>query len=100
MIIFKNEYVIPTSMVGTILNGLSHLHGITDKAHFAIGLIRGFGGNMSQSMLNEFAKVILKMVGESEQGEGYLMTYDIRAQCIRTYSNQVNTDLDLGIFQI
>ena len=78
-------------MVGTILNGLSHLHGITDKSHFAIGLIRGFGGNLNQSTVNEFAKVVLKMVGETEQGEGYNMTYDLRAQCIRTYNNQVSS---------
>lgn len=82
--------MIPTSMIGTVLNGLSHLHGITDKSHFAIGLIRGFGGNLNQHTLNEFAKSTLKMVGESDQGEGYNLTYDLRAQCIRTYSNQVN----------
>lgn len=76
--------------MGTVLNGLSHLHGITDKAHFAVGLIRGFGGNLSEQIINEFAKIVFKMTGESDSEEGYNVTYDTRAQCIRAYTNEVN----------
>jgi hypothetical protein len=72
-----------------VLNGLSHLHGITEKAHFAVGLIRGFGGNLSEPVINEFAKAVFKMTGESDSDEGYNITYDVRAQCIRSYTNQV-----------
>ena len=65
-------------MVGTVLNGLSHLHGIREKGHFAIGLIRGFGGNLSHQILNEFSKSVLKMTGESapDSDIAYNITYD------------------------
>jgi hypothetical protein len=78
--------------VGTVLNGLSHLHGITEKAHFAVGLIRGFGGNLSEQIINDFAKTVFKMTGESESEDGYNVTYDLRAQCIRAYTNQVRVN--------
>ncbi len=84
--------MVPTTLVGTVLNGLSHLHGIKDKSHFAIGLIRGFGGNLSHQILNEFAKSILKMTSESgsDSDIAYNITYDTRAECIRPYINEVS----------
>lgn len=86
----KSEFLVQTSMVGTILNGLSHLHGIEDKAHFAVGLIRGLGGNLPEQALNEFAKSILKMCGEGYQESNtiYNVTYDERARCLRNYANE------------
>jgi dynein heavy chain 2 len=90
----KNDFLVSTSLVGTILNGLSHLHGIRDKANFGIGLIRGLGGNLPEETLNEFAKSVLKMVGESSvEGDGlaFNITYDSRSDCIRPYVNEVNS---------
>ncbi len=86
--------MVPTSLVGTVLNGLSHLHGIREKSHFAIGLIRGFGGNLSHQVLNEFSKSVLKMTGESapDSDIAYNITYDIRADCIRPYINEDPND--------
>ena len=82
-----------TSLVGTVLNGLSHLHGVREKAHFAIALIRGFGGNLSHPILNEFSKLVLKMTGESAPDSDvvYNITYDTRADCIRSYINEVRS---------
>ncbi len=87
----KNEFLVSTSLVGTVLNGLSHLHGIRDKTHFAVGLIRGFGGNLPESTLNDFAKFVLKMTGDSASDSdlAFNITYDIRAECIRSYVNEV-----------
>ena len=64
LVINKNEFLVQTSLVGVILNGLSHLHGVQDKSQFAVGLIRGLGGNLQEQALNEFAKSVLKMCGE------------------------------------
>lgn len=81
-------------MVGNVLNGLSHLHGIREKAHFAIGLIRGLGGNLPEKTLDEFAKSVLKMTGDSgsDSNIAYNVTYDSRADCIRTYVNEEISD--------
>ncbi len=80
----------PTSLVGNVLNGLSHLHGIRDKTHFAVGLIRGFGGNLPEATLNDFAKTVLKITGESgaDSDLAFNITYDTRAECIRSYTNE------------
>ena len=74
-----------------MLNGLSELHEVRDKSHFAVGLIRGLGGNLSEKVLNEFAKMVLKMVGDNppDSNTAYNITYDKRAQCIRSYVNEV-----------
>ena len=36
-----------TTKVGTVLNGLSHLRGVTRKGEFVLSLIRGLGGNLT-----------------------------------------------------
>jgi hypothetical protein len=77
-----------------VLNGLSHLHEIKNQAHFAVALIRGLGGNLTEQALNEFAKTVLKMTGESSvagEENAFNITYDWRADCIRAYTNQVVT---------
>ena len=86
----KNDFIVATSLVGNVLNGLSHLHGIREKGHFAVGLIRGLGGNLHQSTLSEFSKYVLKMTGESsnDSDTAFNITYDQRADCIRQYVNE------------
>jgi len=77
-----------------VLNGLSHLHGIKDKSHFAVGLIRGLGGNLQESTLNEFAKSVLRMTGDSmpDSNTIYNLTYDSRGDCLRAYVNEEPND--------
>ena len=36
----QNEFVVETSLVGVVMNGLSHMHGVKVKAEFACCLIR------------------------------------------------------------
>lgn len=47
-----------TTLVGTVLNGLSHLHGVHDRAQFTLGLIRGLGGNLSERTKSDFAREV------------------------------------------
>ncbi len=47
-----------TSLVGNVLNGLSHLHDIKNKAHFAISLIHGLGANLGEGTREDFAKEV------------------------------------------
>lgn len=54
----QNDYVVETSLVGTVMNGLSHLHGCTDRGQFIISLMRGLGGNLNMKSRQEFTKEV------------------------------------------
>jgi hypothetical protein len=55
----QNDYVVETSLVGTVMNGLSHLHGCKDHDQFIINLIRGLGGNLNMKSRLEFTKEVM-----------------------------------------
>lgn len=55
----QNDCVVETSLVGTVMNGLSHLHGCTDRGQFIINLLRGLGGNLNMKSRQEFAKEVI-----------------------------------------
>ena len=57
-IIKHGDFVVETTLVGTVLNGLSHLHGVNDKALFTLGLVRGLGGNLSEKTKEIFAREV------------------------------------------
>ncbi|XP_066286377.1 cytoplasmic dynein 2 heavy chain 1-like isoform X1 [Branchiostoma lanceolatum] len=52
----QNEFVVETSLVGVVSNGLSHLHGVKSKAQFVVSLIRGLGSNLPLPVRQAFAK--------------------------------------------
>ena len=54
----SNDAVIETSLVGLVLNGLSHLAGATNRLQFAVALVRGLGGNLMPGTRENFAKEV------------------------------------------
>lgn len=50
--------MVETSLVGNVLNGLSHFHHVRDRAQFTVCLIRGLGGNLTETSREEFAKQV------------------------------------------
>uniref|UniRef100_A0A672TN04 Cytoplasmic dynein 2 heavy chain 1 n=1 Tax=Strigops habroptila TaxID=2489341 RepID=A0A672TN04_STRHB len=64
-VVKKNDSVVETSLVGTVMNGLSHLHGCSDRGQFIINLLRGLGGNLNTKSRQEFAKEIFSWAQES-----------------------------------
>jgi hypothetical protein len=54
-----NDAVIETSLVGLVLNGLSHLAGATNRLQFGVGLVRGLGGNLNPGTRETFAKEVV-----------------------------------------
>ena len=58
LFVFQNDFVVETSLVGVVLNGLSHLHNVRNKAHFAVCLIHGLGGNLNEASREAFAKEV------------------------------------------
>uniref|UniRef100_A0A8B9SHL9 Cytoplasmic dynein 2 heavy chain 1 n=1 Tax=Anas platyrhynchos TaxID=8839 RepID=A0A8B9SHL9_ANAPL len=64
-VVKQNDFVVETSLVGTVMNGLSHLRGCTDHGQFIINLLRGLGGNLNMRSRQEFAKEIFTWAQES-----------------------------------
>ncbi|CAM9134653.1 unnamed protein product [Chrysoparadoxa australica] len=58
------ELVVDTTLVGTVLNGLSQVAGACDKGEFVCGLIRGLGGNLSLPDRTSFAKEVFQWAGD------------------------------------
>lgn len=54
----QNDFVVETSLVGTVFNGLSHLNAVTERGQFIVGLLRGLGGNLNLKTRREFAKEV------------------------------------------
>ncbi|XP_038617598.1 cytoplasmic dynein 2 heavy chain 1 [Tachyglossus aculeatus] len=61
----QNDYVVETSLVGTVMNGLSHLHGSRNRDQFIISLIRGLGGNLNMKSRLELTREIFSWARES-----------------------------------
>lgn len=54
----QSDFVVETSLIGVVLNGLSHLSHVRNKSHFAMCLIRGLGGNLNEGARENFAKEV------------------------------------------
>ncbi|XP_056229968.1 cytoplasmic dynein 2 heavy chain 1 isoform X2 [Seriola aureovittata] len=61
----QNDFVVETSLVGTVFNGLSHLNAVAERGQFIVGLLRGLGGNLNVKTRQEFAKELLSWARES-----------------------------------
>uniref|UniRef100_A0A7N6ADW8 Cytoplasmic dynein 2 heavy chain 1 n=1 Tax=Anabas testudineus TaxID=64144 RepID=A0A7N6ADW8_ANATE len=64
-VIKQNDFVVETSLLGTVFNGLSHLNNVTERGQFIVGLLRGLGGNLNLKTRQEFAKELLSWARES-----------------------------------
>lgn len=54
--VLNQEVVVETTMVGTVLSGLSQIQNCADKNQFLCGVIRGLGGNLSPAARQKFGK--------------------------------------------
>uniref|UniRef100_A0A3Q2VKF8 Cytoplasmic dynein 2 heavy chain 1 n=1 Tax=Haplochromis burtoni TaxID=8153 RepID=A0A3Q2VKF8_HAPBU len=61
----QNDFVVETSLVGTVFNCLSHLNAVKERGQFIVGLLRGMGGNLNLKTRQEFAKELLSWARES-----------------------------------
>ncbi|XP_034023634.1 cytoplasmic dynein 2 heavy chain 1 [Thalassophryne amazonica] len=61
----QNSFVVDTSLVGTVFNGLSHLNAVTERGQFIVGLLRGLGGNLHLKARQELATELLSWARES-----------------------------------
>ncbi|XP_057206860.1 cytoplasmic dynein 2 heavy chain 1 isoform X3 [Triplophysa rosa] len=101
----QSAFVVDTSLVGTVMNGLSHLRGVTERGQFVVGLIRGLGGNLSLRCRQEFAKEVLSWARETppdprkpldtyyDPASGRLCVYELQrgeGVCVEDLNNPQN----------
>lgn len=55
---YQGDFVVDTTLVGVVMNGLSHLHNVQDKTQFGVGLVRGLGGNLPEATREKFANEV------------------------------------------
>ena len=58
------EYVVDTTLVGVVMNGLAQIKAAKTKQEFICGLIRGLGGNLNLSTRGSFAKDLFQWGNE------------------------------------
>jgi len=56
--VLNQDVVVDTTMVGTVLSGLSQIPNCADKNQFLCGIIRGLGGNLSPAARQKFGKEV------------------------------------------
>jgi dynein heavy chain 2 len=56
--VLRAEMVVDTTLVGTVMNGLSQIKNATTREEFICGLIRGLGGNLTHSARVSYAKEV------------------------------------------
>ena len=96
------DQVIETSLVGTVLNGLSHMHKVANRLEFAVALFRGLGGNLKEAAKETFAKEVYGWVGEnppSSSSSKLIYTFfNVDRDRIDVYDSDVNEKLSLNSF--
>uniref|UniRef100_A0A3Q3WZD5 Cytoplasmic dynein 2 heavy chain 1 n=1 Tax=Mola mola TaxID=94237 RepID=A0A3Q3WZD5_MOLML len=86
----QNDFVLETSLVGTVFNGLSHLNAVTERGQFIVGLLRGLGGNLNFKTRQEFARELLSWARESPPDPKKPLDtyYDSQSGCLAAYTFQ------------
>lgn len=62
--VIRSESTVETTLVGTVMNGLSQIKDCTTRQEFVCGLIRGIGGNLSLAHRTALAKEVFQWAGE------------------------------------
>ena len=92
-----NDFAVETSLVGTVMNGLSHMSSeIGSRLEFAVALIKGFGSNLRPTSRDLFAKEVLQWCGESPPRNPFAIFYNKQRDRIDNYSNEVDTDFQIS----
>ncbi|XP_038123892.1 cytoplasmic dynein 2 heavy chain 1 [Cyprinodon tularosa] len=93
----QNDFVVETSLVGTVLNTLSHLNAVSERGEFIVGLLRGIGGNLNLKTRNELAKELLSWARESPPDARKPLDtfYDFDSGQLAAYTLQRPEDLSL-----
>jgi dynein heavy chain 2 len=62
--VLRSEHIVESTLVGTVMNGLSQIKDATSRQEFICGLIRGIGGNLNLSQRSTLAKEVFQWAAE------------------------------------
>jgi dynein heavy chain 2, cytosolic len=62
--VLRSDTVVETTLVGTVMNGLSQVRDAKTKQEFICGLIRGVGGNLVPALRTTLAKDVFQWASE------------------------------------
>ncbi|XP_069942834.1 cytoplasmic dynein 2 heavy chain 1 isoform X1 [Cherax quadricarinatus] len=96
------EVEVETTLVGWVLNGLSHLHEVTSKAHFSLALVKGLGGNLPANIRSDFAREVFSWVGEHvpDQRKPLNVYYDASRDRLEPYTSDSTEDIVVGTGEV
>ncbi|XP_077984893.1 cytoplasmic dynein 2 heavy chain 1-like [Glandiceps talaboti] len=96
----QNDMVVETSLVGMVMNGLSHLHGCCTKAQFVVALIRGLGGDLNENSRQAFAKEVFHWSHEMAPDQRHLLDtyYDEKSGRLMSYQFDMTENLSADDF--
>ncbi|XP_033632471.1 cytoplasmic dynein 2 heavy chain 1-like isoform X2 [Asterias rubens] len=96
----SSDYVVDTSQVGVVMNGLSHLRGAQEEVDFIVCLIRGLGGNLKETARQNFAKEIFQKAHESPPDPRRPLDtyYDAKSGRLMNYVIEDSSDLTADDF--
>ena len=63
-LVLQMESVVETTLMGTVINGLSQIKSATSRQEFITGLIRGLGGNLDMHSRVALAKEVFQWAAE------------------------------------
>ncbi|CAH1776602.1 unnamed protein product [Owenia fusiformis] len=97
----QNDLVIESSLIGVVMNGLSHLKGVQDKAQFAVAIIKGLGGNLNEASRENFAKEIFSWTREQppDARDPLNCYYDVNSGRLMSYNDDVTDELNSDSFK-
>ncbi|XP_071483964.1 LOW QUALITY PROTEIN: cytoplasmic dynein 2 heavy chain 1-like [Diadema antillarum] len=96
----QGDFVVDTSLVGVVMNGLSHLRGAECTADFAIKLVRGLGANLPEGIRTNFAKEVFQWMREQPPDPRRILDtyFDERTGSLATYTMQDSLELSASDF--
>ena len=94
----KGESQVETTLVGWVFNGLSHLQNVTSRTQFALALVKGLGGNLSESTRAEFAIEVYNWVGEHlpDSSKPLNVRYDENRDRLEPYTTDSKDEVDIS----
>ncbi|CAM1329611.1 Uncharacterised protein at_DN1743, partial [Pycnogonum litorale] len=91
----QNDFVVNVSLVGVILNGLSHLHDVDNKQRFLVALLNGLGSNLSDACKDNFAREVFSWMSElaPDQHNPLNTFYDPKKDRLQTFVTDTSTNI-------
>ena len=98
--VLKCELVVDTTLVGTVMNGLSQLRDINTRQEFICGLIRGIGGNLSIGNRIALAKEVFNWAGERPPDLGAPLDCYADGNQLKPFQAPLSSDIEIQLREI